>query len=181
MQRPTRLSHDALVANLMTADFAMNESDALIQVGFLKDEDGKMYCENVLEHTNDAKNDDITIINPESLEYRFECNGHEIPMKHSFKYLGLSTMVHRVTTTTGVPNAEELIPNTKVTIGLHAYDKGKKLKTLFKGSYTIPERMHVLGHPRGPRGYMVSIFDKNMVFMYEGYHRITFQGDFSEM
>ena len=169
-----RLTQDQFVGSCLTATLAKDDSP-LVEVGFLRDTNGTLYCENVFEHDVKALSEDVIISEPSKLSYTLTLNDTtHIHMKHECIFIGTSTILSRLVvedSSIGMFAAGDSI-HAKLKI---FKENGKFLKTVYSGRFVVPERMHPLGHPNGPEGFMVQIFPKNMMFVQPKRGRLTFQ------
>ena len=173
-----RLTPDQFVGSCLAATLAKDDSP-LVAVGFVRDAEGNLSCETVLAHDpfqgDDARRS-ATISDPAQLAYTLVIDGTtRIPMTHRCVPLGMGSIVSRLTADS-VPlpadTAHVRLDVTRV--------NGKPLTTVFQGSFSVPTRVHPLGHPNGPEGYMVQVFSKNFLFVQPALGRVTFQANLCE-
>jgi hypothetical protein len=169
-----RLSQDQFIGSCLTATLAKDDSP-LVEVGFVRDSVGNLLCENVFRHESRAKTGDANITDPSVLSYTLTLNDDApLPMKHECVPIGMGTILSRLIVLDKCIERFQAGDVVRVKIDIAKKD-GRHIKTLCSGEYTVPVRMHPLGYPTGPEGYMVQVFPKNFIFMQPARNRFTFQ------
>ena len=173
-----RLDPNQFIAHLMKAQFAQNDVSPLLDVGFLQKDDGDLVCENLLIHDPIPCNTK-TITEPAELTYKIVINGDlDFTMKHVIVPIGMAGTSSRLVCEDVVL---PLTVGSSVHVAIKAYKNRKEFDRLFSGTFQVPERQHCLGYPGGPQGYMVQVFQKNMLFVQPSKRKVTFQGVLSEI
>ena len=175
MPRPSKLSHDDLLGGLLNVAFAQ-DSSPLEAIGFVKDKDGSLGCECVLDHTISDADVDTDIAIPEDLTYTLRVGEREFKMKHRLVDVGLGARISRLEAD-GVPACAQ---GDTIDVEVVSFSKGKRLRAILAGRFVVPGRRHPLGHPRGSPGYMVQVYEKNMLFVFDK-QRWSFQGNLCEI
>ncbi len=170
VKRYKALDHDKLMGGLMNVAFR-NDDEPLVQVGYLRNaEDGSLYCENVLQHDpSDVDESNMCISDPTTLTYTLTLHDESdstearYRMQHRIVNVGLGSNISKLTAHVPVHMLPTIGKTARASIDVHNNDRF--LRSVFSGSYIVPSRQHKLGHPRGPLGYMVQVFPKNMLFV----------------
>lgn len=170
-----KLTQDQFIGSCLTATLAKDNSP-LVDVGFLRDENGNLYCENTFQHADVHRNDEASITDPSELKYTMTLNDATIALAHVCVPIGMGTILSRLEAD-DIPALRTLKTGDTISIRIDVLkpDGKKKIKTLLCGSFVVPERRHALGYPGGPEGFMVQVFAKNFLFVQPARGRVTFQ------
>lgn len=151
----------------------MQDKSMLTAVG-LKEIANGFEFENILKHDAEEAEDEWVIVDPSTLEYECVLDSIVVPMTHKTVRIGTELWRSRLKAHMPTALATALTQTEKA---LHICIRVKKGKTLLSGTFTPSKTHYPLGHPQGPKGYMVWVRGKELVFVRGNGEQLTYQAD----
>lgn len=156
---------DRLVSRLVAAGM-LSEPDKVRAVGLGVNEDGVVEFACRMRHLRDSSvGTRMDVIDPSALEYVMVVNGiGEHVMAHRYVTVGAGTVRSRLEVELGEPVGAA---GETVRMRLEVRHKKKTQWIVFDGEWEVPEARHALGHPEGRSGYMVPVFERAILFLFD--------------
>ena len=178
---PRRFEHGVDVDRLMSQFVAagmLQEPDKVRAVGLEVNEDGVVEFKCRMRHLRDASvGTRLDVIDPGALEYVLVLNGgDEHAMSHRYVTIGAGTVRSRLEADLPAPPAAA---GETARARLEVRHKRKTQWIMFDGEWEVPAERHPLGHPEGRSGYMVPVFERAILFVFDC-GRVSLQGNLED-
>lgn len=152
----------------------LEDKSMLTSVGLQQTRDGFQF-ETMIKHDTSETEDEWIIVDPGTLEFECVIDNITTSMTHRTVYVGNELTRSRLTLKS--PPSECAARFTDATTPVHITIRVKNGKTFVSGSFTPPARHYPLGHPQGPKGYMVWVKGKELIFVRSDGSQLTYQAD----
>lgn len=176
--RPGARGYDAelFMSRMMSAAMLQGDTGAAESVGLSVSSDGKLEFSTYMRHHDESPAFDI--IDPATLKYKLVVCEEACDMKHRYVSVGMGALRSRLEAPAHpslLASGEEVRARLEVDTA-----DGKRVGVVFDGTWTVPAERHALGHPGGRPGYMIPVYERAVLFVFN-HGEITWQGNLDDM